>query len=102
MLHVHAGGLGLDPTWGAPRQSLREATGRSWEQGSCWHLSDQKGGALGLRGPLDPSRSCTGRGQGHGLSLPFWGPGEKQNFSLWVSCLMFKEISGIMMVLNQS
>lgn len=52
MLHVHAGGLGLDPTWGAPRQSLREATGRSW-MGSCWHLSDQKGGALGL-GPAGP------------------------------------------------
>lgn len=48
MLHVHAGGVGPDPTWGAPRQSLREATGGSWV-GGCRHLSDQKGGAPGLR-----------------------------------------------------
>lgn len=52
MLHVHAGRLGLDPTWGVPRQSLREATGGSW-MGSCWHLSDQKGGAPGF-GPAGP------------------------------------------------
>ena len=52
MLHVHAGGVGPNPTWGAPRQSLREATGGSWV-GGCQHLSDQKGGAPGL-GPAGP------------------------------------------------
>lgn len=46
MLHVHAGDWVQTPLQ-APRQSLREATGRSW-MGSCWHLSDQKGeGHLG-------------------------------------------------------